>query len=110
MSDEPIIVCTDTQGNRFACPLTVWDSFNSAEATPIYSATPQINNLSTPAPKIALFRSLFRGREDVYAKRYYSVKTGSAGYVPVCKTSGITRCVIKGHIRASDVPTAVFHH
>lgn len=85
MSDERIVICADAQGNRFACPLTIWDSFNSAEATQIYSATPQINNLSTPAQKIALFRSLFRGREDVYAKRYYSVMTGSAGYVPVCK-------------------------
>ncbi|MDR0503059.1 MAG: hypothetical protein LBH16_07030 [Treponema sp.] len=28
----------------------------------------QINNQSPPEEKIALFRSLFRGREDVYAK------------------------------------------
>ena len=28
----------------------------------------QINNQSSPEAKIALFRSLFRGREDVYAK------------------------------------------
>ncbi len=29
-----------------------------------------INNLSTPTEKIKLFMSLFRGREDVYAKRW----------------------------------------
>ena len=39
---------------------------------------------STPQEKIALFRSLFRGREDVYALRWHNVKTGKSGYSPVC--------------------------
>ena len=39
---------------------------------------------STPAAKIALFRSLFRGREDVYPRRFESRKTGRAGYQPAC--------------------------
>ena len=34
-----------------------------------------INN-SSPDVKIALLRSLFRGREDLYAKRYESRKSG----------------------------------
>jgi hypothetical protein len=32
------------------------------------SSSPGINNLSTPEDKIILFHSLFRGREDIYAK------------------------------------------
>jgi hypothetical protein len=43
-----------------------------------------INNYSPPEAKIALFRSLFRGREDVYAKRFESRRTGKSGYQPVC--------------------------
>lgn len=40
---------------------------------------------SSPAhAKIALFRSLFRGREDVYARRFQSRKTGKSGYAPAC--------------------------
>ena len=39
---------------------------------------------STPEAKIRLFRSLFRGREDVYARRYVSAKSGKCGYSPVC--------------------------
>ncbi len=31
---------------------------------------------STPEEKIHLFRSLFRGREDVFARRWYSVQKG----------------------------------
>ena len=33
---------------------------------------------------IPLFMSLFRGREDVYAKRWYSAKQKTDGYSPVC--------------------------
>ena len=43
-----------------------------------------VHNRSTPAEKIMLFRSLFRGREDAFARRWYSTKTEMAGYAPVC--------------------------
>ena len=43
-----------------------------------------INKRSTPKEKIELFMSLFRGRQDVYAKRWYSRKTKRSGYSPVC--------------------------
>ena len=35
--------------------------------------------------KIKIFMNVFRGRTDVFAKRYVSKKTGKAGYTPVCK-------------------------
>ena len=34
--------------------------------------------------KIALFRALFRGREDVYARRFESRTSGRSGYAPAC--------------------------
>ena len=39
---------------------------------------------STPEEKIRLFRSLFRGREDVFARRWYSTQKEKGGYSPVC--------------------------
>lgn len=44
----------------------------------------KINKYSPPQEKIALFRSLFRGREDVFARRWQSAKTGKSGYSPAC--------------------------
>jgi hypothetical protein len=41
-----------------------------------------VTNQSPQEAKIALFRSLFRGREDVYPKRFESLKTGKTGYQP----------------------------
>lgn len=43
-----------------------------------------IHMRSTPEEKIRLFRSLFRGREDVFARRWYSMQKEKGGYAPVC--------------------------
>ncbi len=45
---------------------------------------PTITSLSEPAEKIKLFMSLFKGRDDVYAKRWENSKKGTSGYSPVC--------------------------
>jgi hypothetical protein len=42
--------------------------------------TDLVNQTSPSQVKIALFSSLFRGREDVYPRRFESRKTGKAGY------------------------------
>lgn len=47
------------------------------------TAKGSVHNYSTPDEKIALFRSLFRGREDVYPVRWES-KNGKSGYSPAC--------------------------
>ena len=48
------------------------------------SPSATVHKYSAPNEKIQLFRNLFRGREDVFAKRWYSVKTEKSGYSPVC--------------------------
>ena len=44
----------------------------------------RIHHRSDPEDKVALFRSLFRGRDDVYPRRFESRKTGKSGYAPAC--------------------------
>lgn len=44
----------------------------------------EVTKTSSAAEKIRLFRSLFRGRTDVYARRFESVRTGRSGYRPAC--------------------------
>ena len=43
-----------------------------------------INSNSDSMEKIKLFMSLFRGRNDVYAKRWENKKKGTSGYSPCC--------------------------
>jgi hypothetical protein len=46
-------------------------------------STPPHRRLSSEE-KVALFRSLFRGREDVFPRRWENPKTGRSGYAPAC--------------------------
>ena len=72
------------------------------------SPQPTIMNQSSPAVKIALFRSLFRGREDVYPRRFESRKTGKAGYSPACANEWVAGICEKPRIKCSDCPNRRF--
>jgi len=54
---------------------------------------------SPTADKIALFHSLFKGREDVYARRWESIKSGKSGYQPACKNEWIKGICQKPEIK-----------
>ena len=43
-----------------------------------------VNNTSDSISKIKLFMSLFKGRDDVYAKKWENKKKATSGYSPVC--------------------------
>src|SRR5712691_10189910 len=61
-----------------------------------------VDQRSSSEAKIALFRSLFRGREDVYARRFESRKTGKSGYAPACGNEWIRGVCEKPRIRCAD--------
>ena len=63
---------------------------------------------SSPGEKIALFRSLFRGRDDIYPRRFVSRKTGKAGYSPVCGNEWVPGVCEKPRIKCSDCPNRRF--
>jgi len=55
-----------------------------------------------------LFRSLFRGREDLYALRWESSKTGKAGYQPVCKNDWIRGLCRRPQVKCAACPAREF--
>lgn len=61
-----------------------------------------VNQHSPAEAKIALFRSLFHGREDVYPRRFESRKTGRAGYAPVCGNEWVQGICEKPRIKCSE--------
>jgi superfamily II DNA or RNA helicase/very-short-patch-repair endonuclease len=67
-----------------------------------------ITNLSPPVAKIKLFRSLFRGREDVYPRRFESRKTGKSGYSPACANEWVRDVCEKPRIKCADCPNRRF--
>ena len=50
---------------------------------------PLVTGMSSGQEKIRFFRSLFRGREDVFPRRFESKKTGKSGYQPCCRKEWI---------------------
>ena len=63
-----------------------------------------VDQHSSSAAKIALFRSLFRGREDVYPRRFESRKTGKSGYAPACANEWVRGICEKPRIKCAECP------
>jgi len=66
------------------------------EATTLWKATlfsntesiarpPVVDRHSSPEEKVALFRTLFAGRDDVYALRWENQRTGKSGWGPAVR-------------------------
>lgn len=78
-----------------------------------------VSKTSTPQEKINFFKSLFIGREDVFALRWSNAKSGKSGYSPVCenkwqsdkcdmKKYSCADCPFKLPVRLSD--QYIFNH
>ncbi|REJ96465.1 MAG: DUF559 domain-containing protein [Planctomycetota bacterium] len=65
------------------------------------SDTRAVHHGSPPEQKIALFRSLFRGREDVYPRRFESRSSGKSGYSPVCANEWVTGVCEKPRVKCA---------
>ena len=62
----------------------------------------------TASEKIALFRSLFRGREDVYPRRFQNKTTGRAGYAPACANEWVRDLCNKRKTKCAECPNRRF--
>lgn len=63
---------------------------------------------TTPGNKVKLFRTLFRGREDVFPTRFVSKKTGQAGYAPACANKFVRAVCELPKVKCSDCPNQAF--
>ena len=79
-----------------------------AEGAALHLEREPVVQHSSPAAKIALFRSLFRGREDVYPRRFESRKTGKSGYAPACGNEWVRGVCEKPRIKCADCPNRRF--
>lgn len=99
----------DIAQNKEAVVIDLSEDFSIASVT----------KSSSPQEKIELFMSLFRGRTDIYAKRWYSIKSGKSGYQPVCLNEWNRQLCDKRKTKCADcknrkfaplTQTAVYKH
>ncbi len=97
-------------------------------STPIYNKNASqdfslfqkiVSRQSSPQEKIALYKSLFIGRNDVFALRWFNSKTQKSGYSPVCankwqsgkcdlKKYSCASCPFKENVALND--SYIFNH
>ncbi len=76
-------------------------------ASRLRSPSPPVTNDSPPDAKIALFRSLFRGRDDVYPVRWEG-KSGKSGYSPACSNEWDRALCAKPSVKCSECENRKF--
>jgi hypothetical protein len=62
----------------------------------------------TPVDKVRLFRSLFRGREEVFPTRFESRKTGKSGYAPTCRNKFVQGVCELPKVKCGYCPNQAF--
>ncbi len=106
VSGERICIFATTTGSRRYVTHDEW-----IEASARFESHAQqwgiVTSQSPPAQKIALFRSLFRGRTDVFARGYLG-KDGNIRYGPVCAHGRTSQCPrwtrARRGLKCSDCP------
>ena len=58
--------------------------------------------------RVAIFHSLFKGREDVFARRWFSKTTAKSGYQPVCINEWRRGVCDKKKFKCTDCPNRHF--
>ncbi|MEX1116206.1 MAG: DEAD/DEAH box helicase family protein [Akkermansiaceae bacterium] len=80
----------------------------ATDGTLTAAAPAGVHARSPSEEKVALFRALFRGREEVYPRRFVSKKTGKPGYAPVCANEWVRGICEKPRIKCGDCPRRAF--
>ena len=100
---QPLILCADGGGKRAICSELLWRgcALKDAHTAPVHAH-------SSSQEKIEFFLSVFKGREDVYARRYHSTTSGKSGYTPVCKNEWVNGLCDKKKHKCPECPNREF--
>ena len=58
--------------------------------------------------KVSVFRNLFKGREDVFARRWYNRTSGKSSYQPVCRNEWDRQLCDKKKYKCAECPNRLF--
>lgn len=78
------------------------------ENGPVGAATSVGSSSLDARGKVALFRSLFRGREDVFPRLWVNTKTGKKGYAPACRNEWVRGVCDKPRVRCGECLAQAF--
>jgi superfamily II DNA or RNA helicase len=99
----------DRERSEIANRLGVLEHAQIGEATrqPPRPAS-RVTSTAPTAQKIAFFRDLFRGREEVFPRRWENARSGQAGYSPVCRNEWVRGVCGKPEVKCGECPNQAF--
>ncbi len=114
--EKALLANLDAQRDRVRRRIAALQVETSAAAESRHSmnqatAPPALQDAVTPrtsAQKVALFRELFHGRVDVFAKRWVNTKKGTKGYAPACANEWVRGVCDKPRVRCGECPNQAF--
>lgn len=102
MTDTPLVRSLKAENARLIALLDAHGiDWKPKAETALIPLTPIESSLLSTEGKIALFRSLFRGRTDIYPLRWES-KGGKSGYAPACANEWRPGVCEKPRIKCGD--------
>ena len=102
------LIALDRERSEIAERLGVLERTKAQEEAKQPAHAAAVTMTSPAAAKIALFRGLFRGREDVLPRRWENPKTGKAGYAPMCRNEWVRGVCGKPQIKCGECPNQAF--
>ena len=101
-------LCLDIEHLKNLLPNESVAEYNATKSNYGFIENPHKQKEKKIAPslqeKVALFRGLFKGREDVFARRWYSKASGKSGYQPVCLNEWNPQFCNKKQYKCSECP------
>ena len=83
-----------------------YENLESTTCNPNYVEVPCVSNRQfTIQEKVAIFQNAFQGRDDVFAKRWYSCTTQNPATNQYVRENGIVTIVTNANTNAQIVPT-----
>ena len=79
------LAAIDAERDRLVKRLAELSDCSKTSPSILSTVAPEPATKPTVADKLAAFRRLFRGRDDVYAVRWTDAKTGKSSYMPACR-------------------------
>ena len=84
------------------------DRHQSSDHKDTDNTSPFDSSSLSPADKVNLFLRLFRGRDDVYPKRWQNQKSGKNGYSPTCANEWVRGVCEKPRVKCGECPNQAF--
>ena len=84
------------------------DRHQSSDHKDTENTAPFDSSSLSPTDKVNLFLQLFRGRDDVYPKRWQNQKSGKNGYSPTCANEWVRGVCEKPRVKCGECPNQAF--